>query len=67
MENKIALSDEILDNVWGGSKIPYIVQIGDTLGELSKKFHCSVEDICRWNDIPDPNKIFAEQKLIFKF
>lgn len=61
------LSDEELEMVNGGTKIPYIIQNGDTLGVLSKKFNCSVEDICRWNNIKDPNKIDAGQKLIFKY
>lgn len=67
MEDKVALSDDLLENVWGGSKIPYIVKPGDTLGELSKQFRCSVEQICRWNNIADPNKIDVDQHLIFKF
>lgn len=61
------LSDEDLEMVNGGTKIPYIVQSGDTLGILATKFNCSVEDICRWNNIKDPNKIDAGQKLIFKY
>ena len=65
MMNK--LNDDELENVIGGSQIPYLVQTGDTLGELAKKFHCSVEDICKWNKITDPNKIELNQKLIFKF
>ena len=66
MENKIALSDDILEYVQGGSKIPYIIQSGDTLGKLADKFHVSIEDICKWNNIADPNVINAGQKLIFK-
>ncbi len=57
----------ILKNVTGGTKIPYIVKAGDTLGELSKRFHVSIEDICRWNQITDPNIINEGQMLIFKF
>ena len=59
--------DEDLNNITGGSKIPYIVQPGDTLGELANKFHCTVEDICKWNHIEDPNKREVNQQLIFKF
>lgn len=67
MNDKVPLSDELLECIWGGSKIPYIIQPGDTLGDLTKKFHCSIEEACRWNNIEDPNKIFAGEKLIFKF
>ena len=59
------LNDDTLDVVNGGSRIPYIIQTGDTLGELSKKFKCSIEEICRWNNIKDPNKINAGDTLTF--
>ena len=63
--NKI--TDEKLDQVSGGTIIPVIVKQGDTLEKYAKQFHCSVEDICEWNDIKDPNLICVGQKLIFKF
>lgn len=47
--------------------IPYIVQQGDTLGMLVKRFHCTLEEVCKWNDIVDPNSLQIGQKLIFKF
>ena len=63
----ITINENELDEVTGGTKIPYIIQNGDTLGELVKKFHCTLEQVCEWNNIKDPNKISAGQKLIFKF
>ena len=59
--------DEELDEVSGGSIIIIEVAKGDTLGELAKKFHCSVNDLCKWNDIKDANQIQAGQKLKVKF
>ena len=67
MNNKIELTDDMLENIWGGTQIPYIVQSGDTLGELVKKFHCTIEEACEWNNISNPNILSANQKLIFKF
>lgn len=61
------INDKELEIISGGSVIPYLVKSGDTLGALSKKFNCSIEDICKWNNITDPNKIEVNQKLIFKF
>lgn len=61
------LKDEDLVNVVGGTKIPYCVKYGDTLEQLAKTFHCTVEDICKWNNIIDPNVLEVNQKLIFKF
>lgn len=63
----VPLSDKDLEMVNGGTQIPYIIQNGDTLGVLSTKFNCSIEDICKWNSIKDQNKINAGQKLIFKY
>ena len=61
------LKDETLEQVSGGTIIPIIVKAGDTLEKYAKKFHCTVEDICDWNDIEDPNMIMVGQKLIVKF
>ena len=59
--------DEELKDITGGTIIPVIVKQGDTLEKFAKKFKCTVEDICEWNDIKDPNMIYVGQKLIFKF
>ena len=61
------LNDNNVENVVGGTILPYKIEEGDTIGELAKKFHCTVEDICRWNNIEDPSKVFVGQKLEFKF
>ena len=67
VNNMTSISDNELYEVTGGTKIPYIVQRGDTLSKLAEKFHCTVEQVCKWNNIKDPNKIDEGQKLIFKF
>lgn len=59
--------DEELKGITGGTIIPVIVKRGDTLEKYAEKFKCTVEDICKWNDIKDPNMIYVGQKLIFKF
>ena len=61
------LTEQELNNVTGGTKIPYLIKQGDTLDALATKFHCTVDDICKWNGIKDPNIIFVGQRLIFKF
>ena len=61
------LRDEELEQVSSGTKIPYRVKRGDTLGMLADKFHCTVEQICKWNHIEDPNKIEVDQFLEFRF
>lgn len=57
-------TDNELENIVGGTIIPYRVQPEDTLEQLAKKFKCSVEDICRWNNIKE---LKVNQKIIFKF
>ncbi len=61
------IDEEKLSEVSGGTQIPYVIQPGDTLVKLAEKFNCTVEQICRWNNITDPNRIIPGQKLIFRF
>ena len=49
--NAAPLEDEVLESVSGGTMIPYIVRPGDTMEEIAKHFHCTVEQLCRWNNI----------------
>ncbi len=61
------IKDEELNAVSGGTQIPYIVKNGDTLKGLAAKYNCTVEQLCRWNHISDPEQILVGQKLIIKF
>lgn len=63
--NKIV--DEELRGVSGGTIIPIIVRQGDTLEKYAKKFNCTVEDICSWNNIKNPNILYVGQKLEIRF
>ena len=62
-----AILDDELDQVTGGSQLPYLVQPGDTLAKLAAKYHCTVDDLCRWNNIKNPDTILVGQKLIIRF
>ena len=61
------LKDKDLESVTGGSVLPYLVEAGDTLAMIAKKFNCTIEELQRWNKIEDANKIDIGQKLIIKF
>ena len=61
------INDEQLDQVSGGTQIPYIVRPGDTMDEIAKHFHCTVEQLCRWNNIRNPQDLKAGQKLVIRF
>jgi len=65
--NAAPLEDEVLSEVSGGTVIPYIVRPGDTAEEIAKKFHCTVEQLCRWNNIRNPLDLKAGQKLMIRF
>jgi len=61
------LKDSDLENVKGGTIIPYLIEAGDTLAMIAKKFNCTVEELQRWNKIEDIDKIDVGQKLVIKF
>ena len=42
----------------------YVVQPGDTLWCLAKKFNTTVDDIVELNDIENPDLIYPGQKLL---
>ena len=67
VNNMTSIDENELREIIGGTKIPYIVKRGDTLSKLAERFHCTVEQACKWNKIEDPNKIDEGQKLFFPF
>ena len=65
--DKNMLNDEQLNEVSGGTKIPYVVVTGDTLTAIAQKNNVSLADLMRWNNIQDPNLIRVGQQLILKY
>ena len=45
----------------------YLVKPGDTIGKLAKRFHCTEEQICRWNKIRLTDPLLVGQKLVLRF
>ena len=37
----------------------YRIQRGDTLSRIAVKFRVTVQELCKWNNIANPNKIYA--------
>ena len=66
-ENKIAMNDEQLDQVTGGTILPYRVKAGDSLASIAKKYNVTVEQLMKWNSITDPNFVMVGQILKIKF
>ncbi|WP_317366966.1 SPOCS domain-containing protein [uncultured Tyzzerella sp.] len=56
------IDEEFLNSI--ASMIIYVVQSGDTLWDLAKKFNTTVDDIVELNDIENPDLIYPGQKLL---
>ncbi len=65
--NKVAMNDDQMDQVTGGSVLPYVVQAGDTLGAIAKKYNVTLEQLMKWNDIKNPDILAVGQRLVIKF
>ena len=61
------LNDEVLQDVSGGTQITYTVRPGESAEYLAARFHCTVEQICRWNNIHNPLDLKVGQKLVIRF
>ncbi|WP_461879025.1 LysM peptidoglycan-binding domain-containing protein [Fusicatenibacter sp.] len=63
-KNRTELSDNELDEVTGGAKAKYYyVQKGDELREIAKKYSTTVNQLCLWNGISNPNFIKTGDRL----
>ena len=65
--DKVAMNDDQMDLVTGGSILPYRVQPGDSLAVIAKKYNVTVEQLMKWNDIKDPSMLLVGQQLKIKF
>ena len=65
--NKVAMNDDQMNQVAGGSVLPYVVQPGDTLGAIAKKYNVTIEQLMKWNNITNPDIIAVGQRLVIKF
>lgn len=65
--NKVAMNDDEMDLVTGGSILPYAVKSGDTLAKIAKKYNVTLEQLMKWNDIKNPDFITVGQQLKIKF
>ena len=65
--DKTMINENQLNEVSGGTKIPYVVAAGDTLSAIAQKNNVSLPDLMRWNNIQDANLIRVGQQLILKY
>jgi LysM repeat protein len=52
------------ENLPKGTKIEYIVQVGDTLATIAAKFNSTTDAIIKENKLTNPNDLLVGQKLI---
>ena len=67
MTTTLAMNDDELDLVSGGTILPYIVQLGDSLQTIAAKYHVTPEQLAKWNDLGNTNNVQAGQQLKIKF
>ena len=65
--NKVALNDDEMDAVSGGSILPYRVQPGDSLDDIARKYHVTTDQLIKWNHIQNPTMLTVGQQLKIKF
>lgn len=65
--NKVAMNDEQLDQVTGGTSLPYRVQPGDSLESIARKFKVSPEQLMRWNNLQGTSQLQVNQQLRILF
>ena len=61
------LDDSMMDQVSGGSVLPYTVKAQDTIESIAADNHCTVEQLMAWNNIKNPNKLAPGQIIKIKF
>ena len=66
----MALNEKELNEVSGGygpwqqyAKGSYVVVGGDVLSGIAIRFGVTVQQICQWNNIKNPDLIYINQKL----
>lgn len=61
------VQNKINAKVGGASLVKtYTVKVGDTLSGIAKKYNTTYKKIAEDNNLSDPNKIYAGQKLVIK-
>ncbi len=53
-------------NLGGEKWITYTIQSGDTLTAIGRKYNVSVNDLVAWNNIKNPDLIYAGDTLKIK-
>ena len=67
MADKKIMNEEMLDEVTGGTILPYRVKKGETLADVAKKYNVTVDQLRKWNNIGEDGVLTVGQLLKVKF
>ena len=66
-KEKTIMNEEMLDDVTGGTILPYRVKKGENLADVAKKYNVTVEQLMKWNNIEEGGVLTVGQLLKVKF
>lgn len=61
------MNDEELNQVTGGTILPYRIKSGDSLEKIAEQYHVTVDQLLKWNDIHEGDVLTVGQLLKIKF
>lgn len=69
LENIQSLNENDVKEVSGGTSYVgpcfiYVIKPGDCLSVLAERYHTTVATLCELNNIPNPDKIYAGNRLL---
>ena len=73
LENISALNENELETVNGGTSgysgacFVYVIKSGDCLSKIAAKYGTTVSILCQINNISNPDKIYAGNKLLIPY
>ena len=67
MADKKIMNEEMLDEVTGGTILPYRVKKGENLADVAKKYNVTVDQLRKWNNIGEDGVLTVGQLLKVKF
>ena len=66
-KDKINMNDEQMDQITGGTILPYRVQPGDSLDDIAKKYNVTPAQLIKWNNLQGTSALQVGQQLKIKF
>ena len=65
--DKVSMNDEQMDQITGGTILPYRVQPGDSLDDIAKKYNVTPDQLIKWNNLQGVSALQVGQQLKIKF